>query len=293
MYLDDIIIWSDSIEEHEKNVRTILRALKDAKLFVNPKKTKLFCLEVEFLGHKVSAAGIQAGESKAQAVLDWPRPKSGHEVQQFLGLVQYIAIFLPKLAEHTWVLNTLTTKECLKSFPNWTAKHKRAFQGVKDLVVSRECLMVINHDLPGENRIFVTTDASDYCSGAVLSWGTTWETARPVAFDSCMFKGAELNYLVHEKELLAIVRACKKWRSDLLGSSVTVLTDHCTLENFKTQKDLSHRQARWMELLSQFDLTIKYLKGKDTCKAPAFFHSLPSVLFPEPSAVFGKRFQVH
>ena len=87
VYLDDIIIWSLNIEEHEENVCTILQALKDAKLFVNPKKTKLFCVEVEFLGHKVSAAGIQAGESKAQAVLDWPRPTSGHEVQQFLGLV--------------------------------------------------------------------------------------------------------------------------------------------------------------------------------------------------------------
>lgn len=143
------------------------------------------------------------------------------------------------MAEHTRVLNTLTTKESLKSFPAWTIDHERAFQGVKDLVVSRECLTVINHDIPGDNRIFVTTDASDYCSGAVLSWGTMWETARPVAFNSCTFKGAELNYPVHEKELLAIVRACKKWRSDLLGSPITVLTDHQTLENSKTQKDLS------------------------------------------------------
>ena len=107
------------------------------------------------------------------------------------------------------------------------------------MVVGRDCLTIIDHLNPGSNKIFVTTDASDYCSGVVLSWGETWETARFVAFDSCTFKSAELNYPVHEKELLAIIRACKKWRSDLLGSPVTVMTDHRTLENFNTQKDLS------------------------------------------------------
>ena len=86
--------WSQSVEEHEKNIRTILQALEKARLFVNLKKTKLFCLEVDFLGHKISSAGIEAQALKAQAVLDWPWLKSGHEVQQFLG-------FLPKLANHT------------------------------------------------------------------------------------------------------------------------------------------------------------------------------------------------
>src|SRR5271156_1770583 len=93
-------------------------------------------------------------------------------------------------------------------------------------------------------KIYVTTDTSDTCSGVVLSFGDTWETARPVAFDSSTFKGAELNYPVHEKELLVIIRALKKWRSDLLGCSFFVYTDHKTLENFAKQKDLSRRQAR-------------------------------------------------
>jgi len=74
----------------------------------------------------------------------------------------------------------------------------------------------------------------------VLSFGTTWETARPVAFDSMTFKGAELNYPVHEKELLAVIHALKKWQVDLLSSSFFIYTDHKTLENFVTQKDLSH-----------------------------------------------------
>ena len=125
-------------------------------------------------------------------------------------------------------------------------------------------------------KIFVTTDASDRRSGAVLSFGRTWESARPVAFDSMTFKGAELNYPVHEKELLAVIRALKKWRVDLLGSSFFIYTDHKTLENFNSQKDLSRRQSRWMELMSQFDAKIIYIKGEDNCVADALSR-LPDV----------------
>src|SRR5277367_942669 len=83
------------------------------------------------------------------------------------------------------------------------------------------------------------------------------------------FKGAELNYPVHEKELLAIIRALRKWRSDLLGSSFLIYTDHKTLENFNTQWDLSRHQARWMEIMSQFDAQIVYVKGEDNTVADA------------------------
>src|SRR5271168_625779 len=111
-----------------------------------------------------------------------------------------------------------------------------------------------NNGIPmPDYKIYVTADASDTCSGAVLSFGPSWETSRPVAFYSSTFKDTELNYPVHEKELLAVIRALKKWRSDLVGSPFFVFTDHKTLENFDKQKDLSRRQARWMEFLSQYD----------------------------------------
>ena len=115
----------------------------------------------------------------------------------------------------------------------------------------------------------MTTDASDTGSGALLAFGPTYETARPVAYDSRAFKGAELNYLVHEKELLAIIQALAKWRTDLLGYTFQVWTDHKTLEHFNEQKDLSRRQARWMEFLSQYDATIHYLPGEKNCAADA------------------------
>jgi RNase H-like domain found in reverse transcriptase len=104
--------------------------------------------------------------------------------------------------------------------------HQEAFKAIKALVVSAECLTMIDHNCPGDNKIFVMCDASDWHIGATLSFGPTWETARPVAFDSLQLKAAEKNYPVHEKELLAIICVLNKWCSDLLGTHFYVYTDH-------------------------------------------------------------------
>ena len=94
--------------------------------------------------------------------------------------------------------------------PVWMDAHQNTFERIKTLVTSQECLTVINHINLGENKIFVTCDTSDWHTGGVLRFGSTWETTRPVAFDSMQLKDAEKNYLVHEKELLTIVRALRK-----------------------------------------------------------------------------------
>jgi hypothetical protein len=205
IYLDDIVIWSETIEEHEKHVRMVLDCLRKHGLRLNGKKSEFFCTELDFLGHHISGRGIEANTSKVDKILNWPVPKSASDVRAFLGLVRYIAVYLPKLAEFTSVLSPLTTKEVDKHFPTWSAEHQAAFDAVKGLVVSRECLTVIDHVNPGNNKIFVTTDASDLRTGAILSWGPTWEEARPMAFDSMQLNDAQKRYPVHEKELLAII----------------------------------------------------------------------------------------
>ena len=269
VYLDDIVIWSKTIDIHLQNVTTVLNALREHKLYCNPKKTKLFCTEIRFLGHRISSTGIEADEGKADRVTNWPTPSSAKHVRSFLGLVRYLNIFLPNLAKHTGVLDELTRKECDKDFPPWTPRHQAAFDQIKHLVTSSECLTTIDPALMPEYKIFVTTDASDFGSGAVLSFGPTYDKARPVAYDSRTFKGAELNYPVHEKEQLAIIRALAKWRTDLLGHKFEVWTDHRTLEHLNTQRDLSRRQARWLEFLSQYDVTIHYIPGDKNNAADA------------------------
>jgi hypothetical protein len=269
VYLDDIVIWSNNVETHDSDVRAVFEALRKAGLYCNPKKTKLFQYKIDFLGHHISQRGIEADTKKVDQIMNWPQPKTSTNVRAFLGLVRYISKFLPDLAKWTPTLENLTTKECDKEFPEWNKGHQRAFDEIKRIVVSRDCLTVIDHEDRNDNKIFVTTDASDKRSGALLSYGITWETACPVAFESASFKDAELNYPIHEKELLAIIRALKKWRVDLIGNDFTIFTDHRTLECFDTQKDLSRRQARWMEFLSQYEYSIVYLKGEDNSVADA------------------------
>ncbi len=268
VYLDDIIIWSDTVEEHQQNVARVLDALRRANLYCNPAKSKLFTTEIAFLGHVISGSGITPDPKKIDRIVNWPTPTTATNVRGFLGLTRYIAAFLPALAEFTSVLTPLTHKDYDKHFPPWLPAHQAAFDEIKRLVTSAECLTVIRYDEP-EHQIYVTTDASDRRTGAVLSFGTTWETARPVAFDSYQLNTAEKNYPVHERELLAIVKALKKWRSSLLGVPFEVHTDHRTLEYFTSQKDMSPRQLRWSTFLADFDFTIRYVRGEDNTAADA------------------------
>ena len=269
VYLDDIVIWSSSVEEHKRNVRTILRALREAHLYCSRKKSQLFTTELDFLGHHISQRGIEPDERKVEKIRNWPVPASTKDVRKFLGLVQYLAAFLPRLAEHRSILTPLTTKEAQKEWPGWASQHQRAFENIKDIVLSRECLTTIDHDNMDGRQIFVTCDASDRRTGACLSFGKTWETARPVAWDSVQLSAAEKNYPTHEKEMLAIVRALKRFRADLLGTRFTIYTDHRTLECFQGQRDLSRRQARWQEFLAEYDFSIEYVKGERNTVADA------------------------
>jgi hypothetical protein len=239
VYLDDIIIWSQTLEDHVKHVELVLDALRTHSLFASPKKTHLFAVEVDFLGHHISAKGVEADVKKVEKVVNWPTPSSASDVRSFIGLVRYMDKFLPHLADHTAVLTPLTSKDADTNWPEWTNRHQLAFEQIKRLVTSRECLTVIDHDNMGNNNIFVHTDASDWATGAMLSYGPSSDSTRLVAFDSMQLDTAQLNYPVHEKELLAIVRALQKWCLDLLGVPFTVYTDHKTLENFSTQRDLS------------------------------------------------------
>ncbi|EEB97490.1 hypothetical protein MPER_03181, partial [Moniliophthora perniciosa FA553] len=213
------------------------------------------------MGHVISTRSIEPDESKVSRIKNWPTPQGPGDVRAFLGLTRYLASFLRNLAEFTRVLSPLTSLHD-HEWPGWNETYSDAFNNIKDLVTSAECLTVIDHDNPGDNKIWLTTDASDW----------------PVAFDSMQLKGAQLRYPVHEKELLAIVRALKKFRADLLGEQFTIYTDHRTLENFSTQKSLSRRQARWLEELSQFDMNICYIKGEDNTVADALSRLPPDEL---------------
>ena len=155
----------------------ILKALKESKLYCNPKKTKLFCKEIHFLGHHISTRGIEPNEGKADQIKNWPTPKLATDIHSFLGLVRYLSAFIPNLAKFSTMLDELTRKECDKNFPPWKLCNQAAFDSIKKLVTSTTCLTMIDHKLMPNYKIFVTTDASNKGSGAILSFGPSYELA--------------------------------------------------------------------------------------------------------------------
>jgi hypothetical protein len=152
VYLDDIIIWLDSVIGHVKHIDMVMKALMAAKLHLNPDKCAFFCLEINFLGHHISACRIEPNSSKVEQILNWPVPQSSTNVCLFLGLVHYVSAFLPKLADHSSMLTPLITKDAHKHFPTWTDEHQYAFDAIKALVVSADCLTIIDHENPGDNK---------------------------------------------------------------------------------------------------------------------------------------------
>ena len=194
-------------------------------------------MEVKFLRHLITVKGVEANPDKVKHILQWPQPWKAKDVCRFLGLLCYVASYLLHLAEHTAVLSPFTSKDCNKVFPEWKLEHQCAFEAIKSIVTSCECLTSVDHD--SREQIYVTMDASNSGTGAVLSVGSLWKTAKPVAFKSKQCNGAEHNYPVHKWELLAIVCALQKWCVYLLGVHFHVYTDHHTLKYLNTQHDLS------------------------------------------------------
>lgn len=250
-FVDDVIIYSDTVEQHEENCRAVLSALRSAGLVCSAKKTDLFTTHTEFLGHVISRAGLQADKSKVEKILNWPQPKTVSQVRGFLGVVQYLRKFIPQLAEQTAVLTPLTRKGLTRIEELWTKREERAFEAIKRIVTSLPVLKQLDQD--SGVPIWVMTDASKVGVGAVLLQGEDWQTASPCGFFSRQYIAAKRNYPTHEQELLAVVAALKACRVDLLGVRFRVLTDHDTLKHFNTQPTLSKRQARWTETLADYD----------------------------------------
>jgi hypothetical protein len=267
VYIDDIIIFSDSKAEHIVNVRRVLEALRVAGMYCSPKKTDLFTLRTGFLGHIISQDGIEADPSKIKKIIDWTVPRTVKQLRGFLGLVQYLRKFIEGLAEQTAVLNQLVKKGLTRIEDLWLPEHQRAFDTIKFIVTSVPCLRALDHS--SSETIFLMTDASSRGVGAVLLQGVTWQTARPCGYYSRQYIAAEANYPTHEQELLAIVAALKAWRIDLLGVHFKILTDHDTLKHLNTQPTLSKRQARWTETLADFDYELSYLPGEQNTVADA------------------------
>ena len=265
-YMDDILIFSLTREEHIKHVKAVLSKLQEAGLQVDIRKSEFFVEKTKFLGLIVSKDGLQMDPEKIKVIREWEKPRNLTEVQSFVGFCNFYRRFIQNFSRVLKPMIELSKKELKYQF-DWTDKQQVAFDTMKDLVTTSPILAHFDHS----KRSYVEVDSSDYVHGGVLSQPDDKGILHPVAFFSRKLSPAECNYEIYDKELLAIVSAFEHWRPELEGTEIPikVLTDHKALEYFMLTKKLTRRQARWALDLANYNFEIEYQPGKANMKADA------------------------
>lgn len=275
IYLDDILVYSKTVEEHERHLRQVLQRLVDHQLYGRLWKCSFFQRKLEYLGFIVSENGIEPNPTLVEAVKKFPLPRTLKELQSFLGLANYYRIFINGFSAIVVPLTNVMGKVSANRPLEWTSEMLIAFDTVKDKLTSAPCLCIPDPD--GEFE--VTTDASEDAKavGAVLT-----QNGHPVAFESKKLDKHQMNYPVHDKEMCAIMHALNRWRPFLLGKHFKVYTDHRSLTFFKTQANLNQRQLRWQEKAADYDCEILYKPGKENKVADALSRIQINVICPIP-----------
>ncbi|KAK3533208.1 hypothetical protein QTP70_013610 [Hemibagrus guttatus] len=265
-YIDDILVYSTSMEEHVRQVREVLARLQRFRLFVKLEKCEFSRTTVSFLGYVISPRGVEMDTNKVRAVSEWPAPTTIKELQWFLGFANFYRRFIRSYSSVAAPLTSLLRGKPKKL--SWTDQARAAFQRLKDCFTTAPILCHPDPDRP----FVVEVDASSSGLGAVLSQrhGDPGRV-HPCAFYSRKLTTAEVNYDVGNRELLAIKAALDEWRHWLEGARhpFQVLTDHRNLEYLRGAKRLNPRQARWALFFTRFQFTVSYRPGSKNGKADA------------------------
>ncbi len=262
VFLDDILIYSKTLEQHKQHVREVLQLLRENKLYAKRSKCEFFKQKIGFLGHVLSADGVSMEQDKVDAILTWPPLTDVNDVRRFLGLAGYYRKFVAGFSAIASPLSELTKNDTAWT---WGTAQQSAFDQLKHAISTAPVLILPDESLP----YTVVADASGYAIGAALMQDQG-KGLQPIAFLSKKMIPAERNYPVHEQELLAIICALKEWRHYLHSERpFTIKTDHKTLTYLDGQPNLSSRQIRWSEYLQQFKYTISYEKGINNVVADA------------------------
>lgn len=258
-YLDDVIVAGSSLEEHDRSLRAVLQRLTDAGLTLNMDKCSFRKSSLRFLGHVISKEGILPDTDHIIAIRDAPAPHDLASLRSFLGLTSWYSKFLPNFATIVEPMRVLQRDAAASSF-EWTVDADNSFKKLKQLILDSPVLALFDPSLP----TFVTTDASDYGLGAVLTQLHPDRSERTVAFASRTLTTAERKYSTVEKEALACVWAVEKWRSYLWGQRFTLRTDHQALTTLLATKGIGRagmRVARWSARLLCFTYGMEYKPG--------------------------------
>jgi len=254
LYLDDLLIVSNDVTDHEVKLRKVFQRLSEAGLTINPKKCSFFREQIEYLGHTINSDGISPNSSKVKDILDFPAPNNVKQVKSFLGLAGFYRPFIKGFASIAHPLSKLLSKD---AHFLWSVEQQHAFDTLKKLLTESPVL-----GFPDFNKPFVlATDASCTGLGAALMQRSAGRL-QPIAYASRKLNAAESRYSVTDLEALAVVWSLKHFREIVLGYDIEVLTDHRPLCYLLTDsKSPTGRQARWIDTLLEFNPTIRYTPG--------------------------------
>ena len=255
VYLDDILIYSNHLAQHKKDVRNIMETIRTAGMKLKPSKCEFHKNETEYLGFIINPDGVRADTVKTRAIEQWETPKTVKDIQCFTGFCNFYWRFMNGFSRIARSLYQLTTKKGKENWI-WREKEQNSFNQMKRSLITAPVLVHFDPNKP----IMVKTDTSNYVCSGILSLQQDDGTWRPVAYRSKTMSKAQCNYDIHDKELLAIMQALMEWRQYCEGAKYTVriLTDHKNLVPFTTTKELNSRQVRWSEELANFDINIEY-----------------------------------
>ncbi|GJX03572.1 reverse transcriptase domain-containing protein [Tanacetum coccineum] len=257
VFIDDILIYSKTKEDHEVHLGSVLELLRKEKLYAKFSKCEFWLQEVHFLGHVVNQNGIHVDPSKIEAVKNWKTPTTPSEIRSFLGLAGYYRRFIANFSKIVKPLTTLTQKN--QKYV-WGEEQENAFQTLKNNLCDAPILTLPD----GVEDLVVYCDASNQGLGCVLM-----QRGKVIAYASRQLKIHEKNYTTHDLELGAVVFALKTWRHYLYGTKSVIYTDHKSLQHIFDQKELNMRQRRWIELFSDYECEIRYHPGKANVVADA------------------------
>ncbi|MGL5706922.1 MAG: reverse transcriptase domain-containing protein [Aeromonas sp.] len=252
VYIDDILVFGRSKEEHDTRLEEILQILRMYGLNENREK-RIDCVNnISFLGYNIEYNKIEPCFERTQGIIDYIVPNSKKSLQRFLGLLNYDRMFIPNITEKAKTLYSLLKKD--EPF-KWNEEHDKAFNDLK--CMWKETLEVYIPDM--EKQFELETDASNVGLGAALR-----QDGKPIAYASRSLSVSEKLYGITEKEVLAALWGMEKFRFFLLGKKFLLITDHKAMEELKTKKDFgSARVQRWFTRLENFQFEIKYKKGEE------------------------------
>eukprot|EP00118_Oscarella_pearsei_P018893 m.196972 g.196972 ORF g.196972 m.196972 type:complete len:1094 (+) comp39535_c1_seq2:160-3441(+) len=280
VYLDDILLFSATFDEHLKRLSILFRRLRDFNLKLKPCKCQFAKASVKYLGHVISEAGISPDPAKIEAVSKLAAPKSKKELRSFTGLASYYRRFVKGFAEIALPLLRLLSDEVRYE---WKEPQQRAFEALCQALMTSPVLV---H--PDWTQMFyVQTDASDYALGAVLAQRNEGGLEQVVQYLSRKLNPGERKWDTREKELLAVVWACETLRPYLIDCPFVIETDHANLRWLFASRRASGRLGRWVLRLQEYDFDVQFKPGRANTNADALSRlpTVDDVTTPDSEAV--------